>query len=81
MTSQHDAGEAGSEWRDISTAPKDGTQVLLADDGGLVIAAYVAFSGTPPEGYHNGWFELETGFREINPTHWMPLPESPEPSR
>lgn len=67
--------EAG--WRDISTAPKDGTRILI----------YV-----PPEedydpeiqyvAYWNGekWEEaLGEGYTTFEPTHWMPRPPAPTP--
>ena len=62
-------------WREIDTAPKDGTHVLLYFPDG--------------EGAHEGWwawtrpdrwwvantcYECEFG----EPTRWMPLPEPPK---
>lgn len=56
-----------SEWRPISTAPRDGTRVLLY------------FRHNPIAiGYHNSVRWCGTLYN--NPTHWMPLPEPPLPS-
>jgi hypothetical protein len=54
-------------WRDIETAPKDGKDVLLAND----------------EGLHVGWWSMnEWRYKNFyvsikSPTHWQPLPEPP----
>ena len=63
------------EWRDIETAPKDGTVVLLAGCRKPVAAA---------------WLEDEIDYWHVDdnklgpfalrgpaPTHWMPLPKPP----
>ena len=72
--------EAG--WRDISTAPRDGTPVLVSRDMG------------EPWGWVRGWSRwvdvrgiagwISQGFFEIpgnlglgHPTHWQPLPPPP----
>lgn len=58
-------------WQPISTAPKDGTEVLLFGpkyDGGT----YQDVCGF----YHRRWPVVwMEGFGE--PSHWMPLPEPP----
>jgi hypothetical protein len=64
------------EWQDISTAPKDGTFILV----------YGVFSCHPkPMIMQCGWFnehfecvgaQFDCDFAEI-PTHWMPLPKPP----
>ena len=70
-----------SEWQPISTAPRDGTPILIArkdETFGWVRgwATWVDVRGI------SGW--LSHGFCEIpgnlglaHPTHWMPLPEPP----
>lgn len=61
-----------SEWQPISTAPKDGTIILL----------YIprAFTYPTKPGYwwkqHGYWRAY--GPDAIRPTHWMPLPEPPQ---
>lgn len=62
-----------SEWRDIETAPRDGT-VFLAFSQDLTGSGLPSFISTC------GWHD-EAGFctdelRE--PTHWMPPPSPPE---
>jgi len=63
-----------SNWKDISTAPKDGTWFLYCDKFGFISAAM----------YEDGGFYGDHGScSRGNPlhgsiTHWMPLPELPE---
>lgn len=70
-----------SGWRDITTAPKDGTTIL----------AYFPLDGLTgnwcrivPVQFHgsNGWIfasRAASGFsRDYQPTHWQPLPTPPE---
>ncbi len=58
-----------SEWRPIETAPKDGTLVLTWDGERRYVAMYDC-----------GWYiGIERG-PNIEPTHWMPLPEPPQPA-
>lgn len=74
-------GMAG--WRDIATAPKDGTAILLGSRCGSWIGKWlpVYVSGYRPE---NPWSSLmlnhdHMGEKWCKPTHWMPLPKAPEP--
>lgn len=68
-----------SEWQDISTAPKDKTDILLYRVWSLrtelppIVAAWFDNSGGA------GWcsHEKPDNFIEGKPTHWMPLPEPP----
>lgn len=53
------------EWRPIETAPKDGTHILCAADGSIVIR-----SGYWHDKY-NAWFALAGG--DIYPSVWMPI--------
>lgn len=61
------------EWMDIETAPKDGTPVLLGFSKNW--HALVGHWEWPL------WGELNRDFGfdpfEMQPTHWMPLPEPP----
>ncbi len=60
-----------SEWQPIETAPKDGTQVLVADAGVWMACA----RHWPCNSY---WTEdVASALRLNEPTHWMPLPDHP----
>lgn len=64
-----------SEWRDISTAPKDGTHVLLVNDRGSMWIGWwnsVFFREGPKRG---AWTDGVWGLMDV--THWQPLPEPP----
>lgn len=66
---------ADLDWRDISTAPKDGTPMLFChydDPEQDVLPIMSGFWSRLSE----GWFAELTGHK-INPTHWLPLPEPP----
>jgi hypothetical protein len=73
--------EAGDGWRDIETAPKDGTRVLLYSGGAFTArwseeCQFGQFKTAP------GWqiFECEDPFYSVaedKPTHWMALPAPP----
>jgi hypothetical protein len=70
-----------SMWKDIATAPKDGTRVML----------WVPISDGPEKGSQNpdlclvlsSWIpqdqEWDSGivWEDDQPTHWMPLPAPP----
>lgn len=77
-----------SEWQDISTAPKDGTKVLLFtryfgrhDLGGSFTAVQIGYwdegkLDVPQD--HPFWRPAEWHLQLIgNPTHWQPLPKPP----
>lgn len=72
----------GDAWQPISTAPKDGTHVLLAIRGEKrtvlnwrgkrVVAGYFQAQG-------HDWM-VEGNWAKLNgvkPTHWLPLPSPP----
>lgn len=62
--------ESKLEWRRIETAEKImGAEVLLYDKkkGGVSIGAWWLEAG----------WHRSIGFAQLNPTHWMPLPEPP----
>ena len=57
-------------WQPIETAPRDETPFLAYEPGGWMYVAYFA----------DGEIQLHVGYDEGSlgePTHWMPLPESP----
>lgn len=55
------------KWRLMTTAPQDGTEILIWDRVGFVD---VAFWNPISLRWTNGDVDLK-------PTHWMPLPEPP----
>lgn len=60
-------------WREISSAPKDGTKILIGR-GGRNKLHYVM------EAFWDskfGRFDCYVGIPSKAPTHWMPLPDSP----
>lgn len=62
-------------WKDIISAPRDGTPILAAwDRGGGDWAAAVMWSQSGAFGVNVG-----DGWREVRdqPTHWRPLPDPP----
>lgn len=58
-----------TSWRPIDAAPQDGTTVLIASPTGPTATAQF-IDGT-------WWSSERSGPVRRNPTHWMPLPESP----
>ena len=89
-----------AEWQDISTAPKDGTEILIYREGWQEAprAKWGEHDGETDDGedvIFGGWFlasewhtyGVEDGFLGWNedvqdgvmPTHWSPLPASPQP--
>lgn len=82
--------DAAGGWQDISTAPKDGTDVLIWNCEGAEIAHWAPKEDDGPdqpgcdEGWHGtyawpgrSWGTRLQSFPQGQPTHWMPLPASP----
>jgi hypothetical protein len=77
-----------SDWQDISTAPKDGTRILIWAESPATghCSVHLAWWAIPYEGaYDKGWWE--TGlYGSHHPVvtqftkGWMPLPSAPVPS-
>lgn len=61
----------GGGWQDISTAPKDGTEVLVMLKPKVIRLGWYF----KPSSRTEGWCD-ENGKRII-PSHWMPLPAAP----
>lgn len=65
-------------WRDISTAPKDGTEFLawpcLTTDGEIVVKAH-RYKHPSVEGWITD--EIDCNDYDFRPTHWQPLPAAP----
>ena len=68
---------ARMEWRDIESAPKDWTDVLVFSpehEGFNCGGVFSAFYDTDEA----CWFTHAPGHNiRLNPTHWMPLPPAP----
>lgn len=65
-----------SEWRDISTAPKDDTRVLTC-----VSTAFHPYFPEAAWRHSDGvWYGNDNRPLQLGPTHWMPLPARPEPA-
>lgn len=69
-------------WQKIESAPKDGTNVLLVNRNGNMATGL--WQGT---GASEGWWIRGGAAPNVffnghhGPTHWMPLPDAPEPSK
>jgi len=81
--------EAEREWQPIETAPKDGTQIILAelDGGGEVKHIDVGCWDLIDEGWesdirpYHGWTSNSWPFNDEGPNHWIPLPSPPDAAR
>lgn len=60
---------AAPAWQPIETAPKDGTEVLVCDNGDVCVANWEA--GPLYTGWRADWHG------GIQPTDWLPLPAPP----
>lgn len=74
-----------TEWRDISTAPKDGTLILCfyPDRHGQdrLSLRYWAVGDWPSSGRTEGWSDQHRQLRRTDPTHWPPLPSAPNQAK
>lgn len=74
-----------AEWQPISTAPEDGTAILIACDQDRQGMAQVTLAWRE----EGEWVEAKTWDASeedwilmgcaFDPTHWMPLPDPPRP--
>ena len=66
------------QWLPIEAAPKDGTEILVYDDGDIIIADYSHWTGAEGEKIAS-WFVAWTveSYKYCEPTMWMPLPKPP----
>ena len=69
-------------WQPIETAPRDSTPILVTGcNGGRVILYAQFFEERADESFKGpGWLGCFEGMQMwlAEPTHWMPLPKSPE---
>jgi len=69
---------AAQGWRPIESAPRDGTCVLVCHAGSVGEARYIEDEGW----WWAGAYPTDAcGPDSIRPTHWMPLPEPPQPEQ
>ena len=74
------------DWRPIDSAPKDGTAIMvygtqntLAWDSKENDPRHAVMRWNPNPGGHGHWEAYYSGRDPVDePTHWMPLPESPK---
>ena len=72
------------KWNEINTAPKDGTRILILEDGNISIGSYMRWArdsngdviGLEHMILDDYWQLDGEGFK-ANPTHWMSLPDIP----
>ena len=68
----------GGEWRDIETAPKDGTRFLVWNGYRRAIAWFSRYSDMSSGWHHQNIIGEPLGKRDIEPeTHWMLFPPPP----
>ena len=60
-----------SNWEPIDTAPKDMSQVLGYLDGHVFVMWWFTYASG------RACWETVDGESEVDPTHWMPLPNPP----
>jgi hypothetical protein len=66
------------EWQDISTAPKDGTEILVCNVD--VLRGHMNVVSYTEEDYPQVWETQEfCAYHKDAFTHWMPLPSPPKP--
>ena len=66
-----------SDWRDMESAPRDGTRFLAVVDGAVRIVSWGKTSHIPLYGF----CLADQGVEEYDlctPSAWMPLPSPPE---
>ena len=66
-------------WRPIETAPKDGSEILLAHPDGSMVVGWWREDRTRGKvcGWSDGWSDGDD-FAMTWPTHWRPKPAAPE---
>lgn len=74
-----------TEWRDIATAPKDGTMILVGYDDNIAKKARLDVTQRVYEARwdeRQGSFVARNGFiMHCGATHWLPLPSAPNQAK
>lgn len=75
------------EWQPFSTAPQDGTEILVyRPDAGVFMARYISpadamnMEAPSEEDSIESWWSADGADHLVGdeePTHWMPLPAAP----
>jgi hypothetical protein len=70
-------------WQDISTAPKDGTPIVLyspdAAEPKIYIGCWADDEVFDDHPFAINWYDAWTGEEiDVEPTHWLALPPTPE---
>jgi len=71
-----------ADWRDIATAPKDGTNILVTD-GSQIAVMYWVKGDRPGDWRWQGWLLAAMDYGDSGKdhmdelTHWQPLPALP----
>lgn len=73
---------ADTGWRDIATAPRDGTRLVLWDLSRAVFGSWrvdEGFSSKEPMWLDESYNDYSCGFASnpLEPTYWMPIPPAP----
>lgn len=63
-----------TDWQIIETAPKDGTRILASQGPGDSYPDIVEWVDWKP-----GWYNGDITYESDVFTHWMPLPDPPQP--
>lgn len=66
-----------SEWRDIATAPKDGSVLIIHNPGGGLGVRYCLACWSQLMGAWDVGPRLQSYVDGTCFTHWMPLPDPP----
>ena len=67
--------EAGGAWRDIASAPRDGTHIVVPSQWSGMEIDEVTFDPTIPGGFE--WWSVKIEEPIDPPKYWMPLPPPP----
>lgn len=73
-----------TEWRDISTAPKDGREIILRRCERVGSASWIEWPESMFEEAGQGWSIGHDGDGwdgNKSPTHWLPLPSAPNQAK
>lgn len=69
--------DAPPRWQDISTAPKDGKEILAWRDSRACFMRWRAMEHHPNGGFWDQWHASRKSIEHFQPTHWQPLPSAP----